>query len=519
MFKKQTIIQASVFIIGASIFCRVLGFVREVMIAKIFGTTSDYDIFLIAITIPIAGYSVVRYTMPNVFIPIFTKFRIMLNEKKAWSFFWSFSNLSVILFFLVSFFIFIFSSEILRTIAPGLDIDQIKIASFLLRIGLAVVILGGIETLLRSLLHSYQHFLYPAVVPLLYNIAIILSILLFSKAYGTKAILWGMIFGVFLQVFVLGFVFLRREGKCPYRLKVYDRGIAEAVKVFFFILLVESFGQSYVIIDRFFASSLPEGSVSSLNYANMIFQLPLSIFAIGLGIAIFPFLSEEVTRKNWAKVTEIFSKALKMVIFLTVPIMIFFIFFSRPIVQLFYQRGEFDYHSTLMTSGALIFYSLGLIFFSCYAVILKTYYSLNLVKTLVIVTFFGLGLKFASSYFLVGFFSHKALALTTSLVGFFNFFSLIVILRKKLTNLNIKTLFSNGVKTLFISIISVLIVWIIYVLLDNISVSIKGGEQILKFFLVSFIFFVLFFFLALCFKIEESEKLREVFIKFSQKVV
>ncbi|MCK4427444.1 MAG: murein biosynthesis integral membrane protein MurJ, partial [candidate division Zixibacteria bacterium] len=489
------------------------------VIAAHFGTSSDYDIYLVAVTLPMIVYSVTRYALPNIFIPIFSKFKTEVSEKRAWSFFWVFLNFNLILFLGVALLVFLLSSQLLEIIAPGLDSDQISTATVLLRIAVIIVVIGGIETALRSLLHSYKHFIYPAFAPILYNLAIIMWVFFLSSKLATKALVWGTVSGALLQMMVLSFAFFKRKVSFPFNLKIYDEGIREAMKVAPFILLIEGFGQLYVLVDRFFASSLPEGSISALNYANLIFLIPLSVFAIAISTAVFPYLAEEAAKGDWSKLTDIFSKTLKMIIFLTIPISLFLIFFHQPITALIFQRGAFDSQSTLMTSKALVFYALGLFFFSGYALIMKMFYSLNLVKTLVVANLLSFSLKLISSLILVNLLSYKALALTTAFAGIFNFCFLFLILNKRIGSLNVKDIMRVTLKTLFISAISIGMGFALFSFFDPKEfVSIGKVAPLLRLSFVSVVILAIFFTCSFWLKMKESKQLKDLCVSYYNKL-
>ncbi len=518
-FNSQSMRDATVVLVFATVLSKFVGFVREVVIAAHFGTSSDYDIYLVAVTLPMMVYTVTRYTLPNVFIPIFSKFKTEGSEKRAWSFFWVFLNFNLILFSLIAVLIFLLSPKLLKTIAPGLSQNQISAATVMLRIAVIIVVIGGIEIVLRGLLHSYKHFIYPAFAPVLYNLVIIAWVFLLSSRLATKALVWGTVSGALLQMMVLVFAFLKRKVSFPFSLKIHDEGIRETVKVAPLILLIEGFGQLYVVVDRFFASNLPEGSISALNYANLIFLVPLSVLAIAISTAVFPYLAEEAAKKDWSKVTNIFSRTLKMIIFLTLPIMLFLLFFHEPITAVIFQRGAFDSQSTLMTSGALVFYALGLLSFSGYALILKMFYSLNLVKTLVITNSISFLVKVVFSLILVNLLSYKALALTTTLAGMCNFCLLFLILGKRVGSLDLKEIVNVAWKTLFVSAISVGTGFVLFSFFDlGDAGSIGSAVNLLKLLLISVIILLIFFVCSFWLRMKESKQLKDLCVSYYNKL-
>jgi len=188
------------------------------------------------------------------------------------------------------------------------------------------------------------------------------------------------------------------------------------------------------------ASLLPEGSISFLYYANRLVEFPLGIFAVALGTALLPVMSEQAARESFEDLIRSLSFALILVFFFTIPAMVGLIVLRVPIISILFQRGEFDYQATLLTAEALFYYSLGLWAIAGVRIIVPTFFSLKDTRTPVKVAVLALLANIVLSIILafpLGL-RHGGLALATSISSIMNMSILLMILRKRLGSIGAK---------------------------------------------------------------------------------
>jgi putative peptidoglycan lipid II flippase len=455
VFSKQSILQASVMLTLAVFISRAIGFCREIVIARSYGISEAYDIYLVAITFPIVVFSLLHYSIPSVFIPIFARQRALSGDSAAREFFENFIGLLGIIFFLLAVLFFLGAPYIIRGYAPSLADGQFAEAVRILRLVSIIVFFGGIFTVLKSVLNAYQHFLLPAVTPLFLNIAIILSVLFLSGRFAIGALAVGLVVGHFAQVAVLAGFFLRRWGVCRIRFHFRDILIKSAFAILPIILVIETIGQLNVVIDRFFLSVLPSGGISALNYANTLYQIAISAFGVTLATATFPAASEYAVSKDYDRLIELFSKAIRSIIVVTIPIAILSLFFSEEIVTAVFQRGAFQQQASLMTAEALRCYSIGLVAFVSYVVLGRIYYALRKEFLLLAVTGSAFLIKIALSFWLVHPYAHQGLALATSFAGILNVFALVVLLRRNIGDIDGRRIITTLMKIVLSSALGI----------------------------------------------------------------
>ena len=244
--------------------------------------------------------------------------------------------------------------------------------------------------------------------------------IIFRNTIGIYIIPAGYVTGSILQV---SYLFNKSKIKIRFdrsilALKKYKKYIPHTLYI---IILIESIGQLYLIVDRYFYNYVPTGGIASLNYAQTVFLLPISILSIAFSTAIFPKFSKFVSLNLFEELERSFNEGIKVNIVIFIPITFLFIFYGDFFLKIFFERGKFSSTDTLVTYHVLIFYSISMIFYSVYSVINKLIYGLGLIKNLLYITVIGIFIKIFMNFLLVGKLAQDGLALSTS-ISFLFFF-------------------------------------------------------------------------------------------------
>ena len=192
---------------------------------------------------------------------------------------------------------------------------------------------------------------------------------------------------------------------------------------FIFIVLIEAVGQAYLITDRYFFNQVDPGGIAALNYSTILFNLPISIFSVAFATALFPGLSESFGLNNKKELENKTNQFFCINSFIFIPVAFCFFFWGNEFIKLFFERGKFSSSDTFMTFGVLRVYSVGLIFYSAYALINKLFYASRMVRYLLILSTAGLVIKVLLNFMLVGPLAQEGLALSTSITYIFFFVS------------------------------------------------------------------------------------------------
>ena len=449
---------------GATLLSRILGFVRDMVIAGFFGAGMRSDAFFVAFRIPnLMRRLFAEGTLSIAFIPVFTEYFCKRGKPEAVRLACSALRLTSAVLVLAVVSGVLASPFLVRVFAPGFADNpaQLGLTVGMTRLMFPYVFFIGLTALCMSILNSLGHFAGPALAPVLLNIAIILSAFFISPglAEPVTGLAWGVLIGGMLQL-AFQFPFLLRHGVHLFRrARLFHPALFRVGSTLLPALLGAAVYQVNVLVGTMLASLLPQGSVSYLYYADRLVQFPLGIFAIAMGTAVLPSLSRMASAGDMAGLRHTFSHTLGLVFFITLPAMIGLIVLREPIIGLLFQRGAFGASAVRSTAESLLFFSLGLPAFSGVRIIASTFYALQdtrtPMKTGVIAILFNLIL----GLILMGPMKHGGLALATSSASVLNLILLTWALRRRLGAPDWAKILNSACKSLICSVIMGYFIW------------------------------------------------------------
>jgi putative peptidoglycan lipid II flippase len=310
--------------------------------------------------------------------------------------------------------------------------DSKATASLIFRIFLLTIPFSAAISIFSALLQAVYEFKYPAISILFLNISIIILLVLFSDQLGVFIIPIGYVVGTVLQ-----FIYLLVESQKRITLNLFasnsELSLSKSLigSSLVIIILIESLSQLYSLFDRYFYADISSGGIAALNYAFIIWLLPISVISLSLATAVFPIISRAITDFSQEQVEKIYNENISVNTFIILPLAFILFFYGDIIIRILFERGKFIEESTAMTFGVLKFYALSLAFYSAYAVFNKIFYSLNKIKLLLWITITGLLIKLILNFLLIDL-EQNGLALSTSVSYIFFFFATYFILNKKL---------------------------------------------------------------------------------------
>ncbi|MBI4621529.1 MAG: murein biosynthesis integral membrane protein MurJ [Desulfobacterales bacterium] len=453
MSENRSIAKAAGVVGAATFLSRILGFIRDVVVAKYFGAGLSADAFFVAFRIPnLLRRLLAEGALTVSFVPVFTEYLAKKSRRDALELAnVSFTVLSMILV-VISILGIILSPLIIRIIAPGFihSPEKLELTILLNRIMFPYIFFIGLTALCMGVLNSLRHFAAPALSPVLLNLSMIIAVLCFSRYFEQPvlSLAVGVIIGGVLQL-IFQFPFLRSKGV---RFRVNFNFSHPAVKRIGLLMLPAVFGvavyQFNIFVSTIIASFLPEGSISYLYYADRLIEFPLGIFAVAVGTAVLPTMSRHAAMKNYDDLKDSLSFALRLVLFLTIPAMVGLIVLRVPIISILFQRGEFDSQTTLLTANALLYYSLGLWAIAGGRIVVPTFYSLQDTRTpvkIAIITLFADVILSIILAFPLGL-RHGGIALAMSISSTINIALLLMVLRKRLGSIGGKKILLSVLK-------------------------------------------------------------------------
>jgi len=411
------------------LFSRVLGFIRDLLMASVLGANIYSDIFFIAFKLPNLFRRIfAEGAFSTVFIPAFAR----TKQKSVFSIKIFFIFLSIII--LMSLLVNIAPTLATKTIAIGFSDETISMASTFVAINFWYLPLIFCVTFLSALLQYKHHFATTAFSTALLNISLISALLLSKDTNNQTVVLylsWGVVFGGVLQLFthilairklgldkllVGGFKHLKQKS-----LKV-KKDIKSFKEQFFPAMWGNSTAQISAFLDTWLASFLVTGSISYLYYANRIFQLPLALFAIATSVAIFPKVSRFLKNEDEFMAKKYMKKAFWFLAFILTASTLGGFILSYEITYLLFYRGEFSLDDTKNTALVLQMYMVGLLPFGLSKLFSLWLYAKQMQKSSAKIATISLSTNIALSLAFISPFGAFGLALASSLSGFVSFF-------------------------------------------------------------------------------------------------
>ena len=441
---------------------KVLGFVREAMIAARYGSGVGTDTFFIALS-AISLFSVIlTQTINTTLIPILADVEAHEGKEGKKNHFNNFFNTMTLAAILLSILAYFIAPLIMKVLAKGFEGEQFQHAISMMRLGIPILIFTTMVGALNAYLQTEERFTETALISYPWNMIYIVFLLFFAERFSITGL---MVIAVVaeaskLLVPIPGLKDLSYRYKFVLDLKDdYMKQMAYLIPP---VLLSVGISDVNSIVDRSMASSLVDGSVSSLNYANTLKGIIYSIFVTAILTVVFPILSKEANEENYARLKKVMQTSMNIVLLILIPAMIGMIILSAPAVKFAYQRGEFGDRAAWMTQTALIAYSLGLIGMGVRALLVRMFYALQDTKTPMVNSVYALVFNVLFNLLFVRFIGHSGLALATSLTTTLTGLLLLYELRKKIGPLGLRAMVNSTVKILLSSLLMGVIIYILY---------------------------------------------------------
>jgi len=411
---SQSIQRATVILAILVLLSKIIGFGREMIIAYRFGTGPDYDLYLIAVSIPVALYTLFGYAFTNLFLPDYGRAVAQHDRAPGLANLWRNFNMSLAAAALLVLALILLAPTVIRLIAPGLDPARLAAAATLTRISAIIIIFGLCEAFFRSVAHSEKQFIIPALGPIFANIVMISSIVSLSGTLSTYAILYGLMAGYLVQALVVMIPFLRSGVQKFFESDIIHRGTGAFTTLALVIIIIEGSWQVLAVVDRYFASSMETGIVSALGYAYLLIMLPINIFAYALSTVIFPHFSDAFSAGDADRSGYLITRGICVSLLLSAFLTVIFWVGSDALVTLALKRGAFDRQSVLHTSELLRWFSLSLAGQFLIWALTRAYYGARRYRVLALQVIVVLAVKIVLSALLVGPLGYAGLALSST---------------------------------------------------------------------------------------------------------
>jgi len=415
---------------------RILAFVRDVLIARVFGAGMATDAFFVAFKLPnLLRRLFAEGAFSQAFVPIFGEYRNRRGHEETQLLVDHVTTMLAIILFVVTLIGIIAAPVIVYISAPGFAKDAAKfdLTVQLLRITTPYIFFISLVAVAAGILNTYNKFWVPAFAPILLNICFISAALWLAPYFDPPilALAWAVFVAGFVQL-AFQIPFLKKIGMLPsIRFNWSDPGMRRVIRQMGPAVFGVSIGQISMLINTIFASFLVAGSVSWLYYADRLMEFPSGILGVALGAILLPSLSKCHADNNTAEYSKLLDWGLRLTVMLTLPAALALGMIAVPLLATFFQRGAFDAHDVLMTSYALVGYSVGLIGMILVKILAPGFYAKQDIRTPVKIGIVTLIATQAMNALFIGWIQHAGLALSIGLGACLNSAILFHYLRKR----------------------------------------------------------------------------------------
>jgi len=428
---------------------RALGVLRDVVISHQFGTARVLDAYFAAFTVPDFVFNVLAGgALGSAFIPTFSAALARDQARRAWQLAEAIIVLVCLVLTLLCALLAIFAREVaVLTVARGFAPAEQALTADLMRWMLITPIVFGVSGIVMGILQSHQHFVLPALAPVVYNAAIIASALVLAPIVGVYGLVVGVIAGAVLHLVVqvpLAAHFRFQISDCRLqifnlRATIYNLQLPEVREVIR-LMLPRTLGIAAVqinfVVNTMLASALPAGAIAALAYAWRVMLLPVGVVGQSLATAVFPTFATQAARAEREALRATFSSAFRTTLYLTIPATAGLIVLGAPLVAFLFQRGQFDARSTAETAFALRFFALALFAHSGLEIVSRAFYALHDTLTPVVVGIAAMTLNVVLSLVLIAPLAHGGLALANSIATMLELATLLVILQCRIGDID-----------------------------------------------------------------------------------
>ena len=463
--QKSNIFQSAA-VVGIAVLCsRVLGLVREQVFAGLFGAGYAYDSFVVAFRIPNLLRDLFgEGALSAAFVTVFSDYDKTRSKEETWQL-----ASNILTFFAVALSILVLlgiflAGPLVHLLAP----DFAKIAGkseltiLLTRIMLPFLVCISLAAVVMGILNTKGRFFVPSIASSFFNLGSIVagtSMAFILPHYGYPAIAGmaiGTLVGGILQL-AIQLPTLRNLGfRFKPQLRLSDPGLRRVLKLMIPATIGLSATQFNIFINTNFASTCAEGSVSWLNYAFRLVQLPIGLFGVALSIAMLPILAKQAAAKQIPEMKETMISSLTMVLALTLPATFGLMFLAEPIIKLIFEHGAFTSADTLATAQTLSMYAVGLFAYSANKILVPAFYAIDKTKYPVIASFLSVACNIIIINLTIDTYQHLAIALSTSCTMILNFGFLLTVLHLNMAGLPLRKLAKN-IGKIFIATVALIL--------------------------------------------------------------
>ena len=460
------VLKAAWLIAMVTIASKLMGFIRDMVVANFYGATMVSDAYFYALQIPSLAIIIlggVGGPFHSAAVAVFSKllgddYKVDDKINKLYN---TFLTITFVFFAVLAVAGFFFADKIMGLIISAGSPELISLATQHFKIMSPIILIGGIIGIFYGLLVSHKEFILPNLSPMVLSVVVIISICLVNNDKSGTVLAAATLVGACCQL-LMQFPKLRQIG---YRIKpnfylVNNPEFKNILELLFPAILSSTIGQIGIYVDMFFASNLQEGAWTSVVFANRVFQFPVGILVTAFLVPLFPIFSRLAGQGEgkYQEIRDYFNKGVGVLFFASIPMIILILTLAKDGISLVFERGAFDSTAVIMVTEALCFLSFSILPYVFRDSITRVYYAFNDSKTPFVIATSAIGLKVFLNWLLILKLNMgiAGITLSTSFVTLFNATLLGLFIHKKI-KLDYLPLFINFGKMLLAGVITFIV--------------------------------------------------------------
>jgi putative peptidoglycan lipid II flippase len=472
--QTKTVTFAAVVLASSALLSRLLGLVRDRLLAGRFGAGQELDIYFAAFRIPDFIYGIlIMGGIAAVFLPVFSEY-YKKNEVEAWRFVNNLLNTFLFLLILLCSILALLTPFLIDIVAPGFSPEKKDLAVDLTRIMFLSPIFFGLSSLFSGVLHYFNRFLVYSLSPILYNLGIISGILFLVPVFGLPGLAYGVILGAACHWLFQVPAAIASGYKYQPVFNFKSSGIAKVFRLMIPRTVGAAAYHLNLIVITAIASTLTAGSIAVFNFSNNLQYFPIGIIGASFAIAAFPALSRTWAAGQKDEFSETFSSTFRQILFLIIPVSLLIFILRAQIVRVILGTGEFGWSETRLTAASLGLFCLGIFAYAFIPFLARVFYSFQDTRTPVVIGLVSMLLNVVLSFLFVSLLSCPnafqefmtgvlklegirglsviGLPLALSISGIFQFSLLLCFLKKKTQDLRFREIWDSAGRVLLTSL-------------------------------------------------------------------
>ncbi|CAH2030810.1 murein biosynthesis integral membrane protein MurJ [Trichlorobacter ammonificans] len=445
MSEKSGILKAAGVLGSATMLSRILGMVRDMVVARLFGAGMATDAFFAAFQIPnLLRRFFAEGALTSAFVPTFSETLVQEGEERARELANLCFTLLTLVVAVVTLLGIVFSPLLVHLMFPGFTAvpGKFELTVLLNRVMFPYLFFISLVALCMGILNTLRHFFTPAISTVFLNLSMIVCALALRPfyQYPITALAVGVLLGGLIQLVMQLPVLWKMGYPVRPRFDFRDPKLRRIALLLAPATLGVGVYYLNITVGNILASLLPQGSVSYLYYAQRLFEFPQGVFTVSVAQAVLPALSRQAAEGDLDAMKETLNYGVRLTLFITIPALVGLTVCAEPLMVLLFMGGQFDHNMAVQAARALIYYSLGLSCVALVRVVAPAFYALQDTRTPVLAAFVAFLLNLGFSLALMGPLQHGGLALASSLSALGNMGLLFWLLRRRVGSLGGKRL-------------------------------------------------------------------------------